>query len=205
MPGKCTERNCSAGGEHVCVYIDRYGDGCRTSWCQQHIRLLAGDYFCRRHAGTIAALNRLPTSTGETPPHPPLHNRGASLLRWMLKELDAPMRELLTKNAGAGAIITTGRTYEDRDPAQRAWAWFWQRQGGGVPGVTVIMSVEEEADDYVVVHVDDHMVLREKPPWIGHHQNDETVDPAIDAWERREYEKEIIERVSDALNPQNVA
>lgn len=198
MGATCTESTCTTSGSIPCDYTDRAGVGCGTAWCEEHIRLFGGKNYCRRHASTVAALARLPAANGAPPPLPPVKNRGASLLRWMLKDLDSPIQELIQRRRPtAGELQSSGCTVGDGS-ALSTWIWRWHADGGRSE-LIISMSVEEQADDLVSMYVNDELVYREKPPWIRHHQNGEQVDRTTDAWERREYEKAIIESISAAL------
>ena len=196
----CTERTCSGGGSYLCHYTDDQGNTCWTHWCEEHVRLLSGDAYCRRHASTTAALRRLPTRTGDSAPFPPVPNRGASLLRWMMLDVDDAVSQLfisegITKGEKPSTIGSTeliGNTSK--------WSWHWSaNSGNGAPPRVVTISVEEEADDHVTVTVDGRLRIRGKPPWVAHHQLHESIDPTTDALERQHYRELIISEIAAAL------
>jgi hypothetical protein len=174
---------------------------CSTKWCDAHIRLFGEGRYCRRHASTVAALKSFTAPTEQLPPLPPLGNRWASLLRWMTKELDGPIRELLEKR-GFGdddTLIASGRI-DAADASRGTWTWRWSAvDGGEVPRLTVTLSGSEESEDQVEVSVNDRTVNRETPPWVAHRKAGRVVDASTDARERLDYLNRIMAGIASAL------
>ena len=196
MASACTEKGCSAGATNVCSYTDRNGRSCGTAWCEAHVRLLGGEAYCRRHASTLAALRTLGTPIDENAQLPALDNRGASLLRWMAKDLDATIRELLTQRAPAFGDDLSARGSTQTESGRSIWTWNWKDDRSGM----VTLAVDEARDDTVDVLVNGTKVFSEKPPWVNHHQKGEfNVDPIMDSHERQAYTRQIINAIAAAL------
>ena len=192
----CTERGCPALGEYPCSYSDRDGVSCPTAWCKAHIRLFRSEKYCRRHASTVAAMRALSPPAEELPPLPPIGKRWASLLRWMTKELDEPIRDLMDRRRpDAGELIVATGGIEAADAPRGTWTWQWASQ----PTPAVVISVDEANDDLVVVAVNGQVVHTEKPPWIVHRQEGEEVEAGTDARERESYVHRIVASISGAL------
>lgn len=133
---------------------------------------------------------------------PPLENRGASLLRWMMKQLDAPIRELLAQRPAAmSESMTSGGATEVKD-SHSIWGWNWSAvRANNETACTVTLEVDEAKDDVVSVRVNGNQLLSQKPPWIAHHQRGEfNVDPVLDTHERQDYERMIITTIASALD-----
>ena len=54
---RCTEQGCTQPVAIRCIYADRRQHVCGTTWCMGHGAMLHDDAYCRRHAGTVAALS----------------------------------------------------------------------------------------------------------------------------------------------------
>lgn len=189
---------------HRCDYTDREGTSCSTKWCDAHIRLFGDQRYCRRHASTVAALKSMNPPGTALPPLPLLQNRWASLLRWMTKELDAPIRGLLEQH-GFGdddTLVASGRI-DMASGTEGTWTWRWSTlQGGDEPRLTVTLSGSEASADQIEVTVNDKAVNCETPPWVAHRQAGTVVDSRTDARERRDYMNRITASIAAALRSQ---
>ena len=88
---RCTEQGCHQAVSFRCVYADRRERVCGTTWCIRHGAMFNDSAYCRRHAGTVAALSNGFYQLAL----PDLDNRAPSLVGWMSSELDAPIRVAL--------------------------------------------------------------------------------------------------------------
>jgi hypothetical protein len=165
---RCTAQGCDRTVAIRCFYVDRRERVCATTWCIRHGAMFNDNAYCRRHAGTVAALSNGFYQLAL----PDLDNRAPSLVGWMSDELDAPIRAALQAAARPG---TMGETTLVADPvrlitpglaAQRCWARSWKLVDhlGVVHQVSI--EVEEEAQAVVAVRVDHDLIGRSVPPWI---------------------------------------
>jgi len=137
----------------------------------------------------------------QLPPLPPLGNRWASLLRWMTKELDGPIRKLLEERgfSDEDTLIASGRI-EPPNSSAGTWTWRWSAvDGGDVPRLTVMLSASEESADQIEVSVNDKSVNLETPPWVAHRRQGRVVDTRTDARERLDYVNRITASIASAL------
>jgi hypothetical protein len=197
----CTERGCVAIAEYPCSYSDRNGVTCPTAWCKAHIRLFRSEKYCRRHASTVAALRALSQQPGELHDLPPVEKRWASLLRWMTKELDEPIRDLMDRRRPlAQEPLTATGDVQLAEGSRGTWTWRWgSGEGADRDAPVVTISVDEASDDVVVVTVNNQVVHSEKPPWILHRQQGESVDPATDASEREGFVHRIVSSIAAVI------
>jgi hypothetical protein len=169
-----------------CGYVDKRARACPTAWCPEHAAVLGGLVFCRRHASTLMAIDGAELVAG----FPDLDNRAPSLVGWVGRELDTPVRELLTTlaaEAHAAVITEPVRLIITPGGRTRRWAMVWKTLDSTEVLTRVAVEVDEDDDCEVAARVDTELIGRGIPPWIEHRRRGEVVDPATDAAERLEF------------------
>jgi hypothetical protein len=162
---RCTEHGCTQPVAIRCVYADRRQHVCGTTWCIRHGAMFNDDAYCRRHAGTVAALSNGFYQLAL----PDLENRAPSLVGWMSGELDAPIRaalEAAAPNADSTLVADPVRLITAGTALPRCWGRAWKLVDhlGVVHQVSI--EVEEEAQAVVRVRIDNDLIGRSVPPWI---------------------------------------
>lgn len=162
---RCTEQGCTQPVVIRCTYADRRQHVCGTTWCMGHGAMFHDDAYCRRHAGTVAALSNGFHQLGL----PDLENRAPSLVGWMSGELDEPIRAALraaASNADTTVVADPVRLITAGTALPRCWGRAWKLVDhlGVVHQVSI--EVEEGAQDVVGVRIDNDLIGRSTPPWI---------------------------------------
>ncbi len=121
----CSARECSDEDAQLCAYRDRRGRTCRTASCRSHGLAVNGTRYCRRHAGTLQALD---TRSGQPVTVPDVSDRAASLVNWIARDLDASIRASLTQAARAGeTVLADDFVHLVRDQTREArWERGWR-------------------------------------------------------------------------------
>src|SRR6202011_4918174 len=94
--------------------------GCSTAFCQTHAVTIAEITYCRRHGGTIKAIGDRGREPGSLPD---LDDRSASLVGWIARDLDQPIRDLLTQSARPGEKVVVDDEVTLSHDAQRRSRW----------------------------------------------------------------------------------
>jgi hypothetical protein len=168
---RCTEQGCSQPVAIRCTYADRRQHVCGTTWCIRHGAMFHDDAYCRRHAGTVAALSNGFYQLAL----PDLENRAPSLVGWMSGELDEPIRAALqaaAPDANATVVADPVRLITAGTALPRCWGRAWKLVDhlGVVHQVSI--EVEEDAQDVVGVRIDNDLIGRSMPPWIESRDDD---------------------------------
>lgn len=182
----CAMAGCDRHDGTKCGYVDKRARSCPTGWCPEHAVTVGGLAFCRRHASTLTALDGGEPVAGL----PDLENRAPSLVGWMARELDGPVRELLTSvTPGERAGVVTEPVRLVLSPVDRArrWTKVWRTLDDTSVLTRVSVEVDEDDDCQVGARVDTELIGRGVPPWIEHRRRGEVVDAATDQAERREF------------------
>lgn len=164
---RCTEQGCTQPVAIRCAYADRRQHVCGTTWCIRHGAMFHDDEYCRRHAGTVAALSNGFYQLGL----PDLENRAPSLVGWMSQELDGPIRDALraaSPNPDVTVVADPVRLITAGTGLPRCWGRAWKLVDhlGVVHQVSI--EVEEETQGVVGVRIDNDLIGRSTPPWIAH-------------------------------------
>jgi hypothetical protein len=162
---RCGEPGCEAEPVDACGYVDSRGAPCRTHWCVEHGSEVGGHRYCRRHAGTMAALG---SKANNPRALPDVGHRGASLVRWVYRDLDPALAALLESESRANehllrdTEVTVGRA-EDGD---RCWEMSWKLASPSGIRIRIKLTVEEKDDSLLLVRLGDEVLASGVPPWI---------------------------------------
>lgn len=194
----CSHPGCAAQTGSACGYEDKRGRQCPTAWCPEHRDVVRGGVYCRRHSGIVEALS----SSISSVPMPDLDNRAASLVRWVGRDLDPLVRELLDRRKGECriAVSPVHPSYVGFQRS-RAWQWAWRREGGSMAmaAETVAIHVEERRDDTVVISVCSWVAASLTPPWIEQRRRGAALTPAEDEAMRADFYRTILYIISSAF------
>jgi hypothetical protein len=191
-PSRCRERGCESPAVAICAYVDGRGRACATHWCLHHLHAVGRGQYCRRHASTMAALG---TKAADPRVLPPVDHRGASLVSWVFEEGYTRLNPAVASTVGANEVV-----FEDRDvnisrSAQggRRWERGWRI--GDSRGLIhrIVLRVDEHDDATVLLVVDDRVVAKGVPPWIGRRRHGDPVPPEGDETDRHHF-YEFLER-----------
>ena len=200
---RCAVDGCRRLDGVQCSYIDKRSRRCPTAWCPNHVADVAGFPYCRRHASTMTAIEGVEVVAGL----PDLENRAPSLVGWIARDLDAPIRELLTKlaePAGASLVTDPVRLVITPGGSTRRWAKTWKVLDSTAVLNRVSIEVDEVDDCHVSARVDSELIGRGMPPWIGNRQAGKQLDPAADATERAEFAAAMARSIELVVTGQEV-
>jgi hypothetical protein len=201
---RCTEQGCGQPVAIRCVYADRRQHVCGSTWCIRHGAMFNDDAYCRRHAGTVAALSNGFYQLAL----PDLDNRAPSLVGWMSGELDEPIRAALCASARSEEMTVVA------DPVRlsgggfspaRSWirAWKLVDHLGVVHQVSI--EVAEDSQAVVAVRVDNDLIGRSMPPWIERRQIAGAVTHDEDAASRQAFNQALAQSVQAFLSREEIA
>lgn len=200
--GRCAERACGSRGARACEYIDKRSRHCSSAWCDGHGRAVAQGWYCRRHASTVEALEGNEAVAGM----PDLDNRAPSLAGWMGRELDRPVRDLLTRMAPVGATVVTDPVRLILTPggSTRRWAKTWKLVDHASVVNRVAVEVDEGDDTQVSARVDSELIGRGVPPWIERRAAGLRPSAAVDGSERRRFTEAMARSIELVVTRQEV-
>lgn len=195
---RCGESGCNAHALELCAYVDSHGHACRTHWCGQHGALIGGLRYCRRHAGTMGALG---SKANNPRALPDVDYRGASLVRWLFRDLDPTLTDLLEKRSDASDhLLRDSEVSVARDESgARRWEMGWKLASPAGISVRVTLVAEEADDSIVFVRVGDEVVARGTPPWIEARRRGEHLSDEEDHERRRQFYEFIGDYLDSAL------
>ncbi|HEY8754829.1 MAG TPA: hypothetical protein VIN65_00540 [Candidatus Dormibacteraeota bacterium] len=165
MVARCGEPGCVAQPVDACGYVDSRGAPCRTQWCAEHGSEVGGHRYCRRHAGTMAALG---SKANNPRALPDVGHRGASLVRWVYRDLDPALTALLESASRANehllrdTEVTVGRA----EDGSRSWEMSWKLASPSGIRLRIKLAVEEKDDSLLLVRLGDDVLASGVPPWI---------------------------------------
>ena len=194
----CRERGCTAPASARCAYIDGRGRACETAWCHRHLHTIGAEAYCRRHAGTVAALGG---KASDPRALPAVDHRGASLVNWICIEGHATLHGAVASALRPGEVIFEDRTVNvvRQSDGSRRWERGWRI--GDRSGLTskVLVCVEESNDSVVMLVVGDAVVAVAVPPWITRRQANQAVPSALDTNDRSQFYGFLYRHIQEAL------
>jgi hypothetical protein len=200
---RCAADGCRRMDGVRCSYVDKRSRHCPTAWCPNHVTALAMTPYCRRHASTMLAIEGGEVVAGL----PDLDNRAPSLVGWVARDLDAPVRELLTRvaaTAGASLVTDPVRLVITPGGSTRRWAKTWKVLDNKSVLNRVSIEVDEVDDCHVSARVDTELIGRGLPPWISNRQAGRQLDAAADASERAEFAAAMARSIELVVTGQEV-
>ena len=194
----CGEPGCTGRAAVNCAYVDSRGQPCRTAWCDEHGATLGGLRYCRRHAGTMGALG---SKANNPRALPDVGNRGASLVRWLYRDLDRTMTTLLEGISSERDHLMRDSEVAVSRPAGggRRWEMSWKLGSPAGIRVRVSLMVEEADDSIVLVRLGDEVVASGTPPWIEARRRGEQLTEDEDREQRRQFYAFIGDYLTSAL------
>jgi hypothetical protein len=166
----------------LCHYIDRRGRRCDTAWCPNHWATVGGIVYCRRHAGTIAAIGYFDHPAGM----PDVDNRAPSLVNWVARDLDAFVAATLVQCATQGETFVREpvvSTHADRAGGKR-YERGWKLVDHTGLRLVVAVFVHENEDTTIRVRVGSAVVAEGVPPWVERHRRGIEVSDETDRSQR---------------------
>ncbi len=199
---QCLAIGCPNHNATQCRYMDRRGRRCETHWCPDHVRMVASQPYCPRHAGIMTALTLSPKK-GHLPD---LDNRAPSLANWVGNDMDAGIRKILREvlnehDAETIIVEPVGYVFTVHDKAHR-WERAWKLANHTGVTLKISIDVDEANDSMVRVRVGQQSVTKVVPPWVEHNRKRERIDPATDANERREFYQGVFVMVGEQVGSQ---
>lgn len=137
---------------------------------------------------------------------PDLDNRAPSLVGWMARDLEGPIREVLTRVAPAGASLVADpvRLVITPGGSTRRWAKTWKVLNSTAVINRVSIEVDEVDDCHVSARVDSELIGRGLPPWIANRQAGKRVEPGVDAAERADFAAAMARSIELVVTGQDV-
>jgi len=178
----CRARGCANHNGVLCHYVDRRGRRCDTAWCPNHWATVGGIVYCRRHAGTIAAIGYFDHPSGM----PDVDNRAPSLVNWVGRDLDAFVAATLVQSATQGETFVREpvvSTHADRSGGRRYERGWKLVDHTGLRLVVAVFVVEGD-ETTIRVRVGSGVVAEGVPPWIERHRRGIEVTEETDRGQR---------------------
>jgi hypothetical protein len=169
-PSACGADGCRAYRVFECQYVDKRRRKCFTSWCAVHAHTVSGGCYCRRHASTLAALAGQESVGGI----PDVDNRVPGLVRWVSREVQDRIKQMLWEMAPDQAVLVTDtvRMHVVKINLERRsknrWATTWKLMDHASVLCSVAIEVDEDEPTRVAARVDGREVGHGIPPWIAH-------------------------------------
>ena len=193
----CSETACARQDGAPCEYVDRRGKKCPTAWCPEHQYVVGEAFYCRRHAGMMAALLTLPEEDRECPD---LDNRAPSLLEHVARRLHQAavqmLQEMGAEYPGSSIVVDALHVTKGGPPRVRGWEHRWRLLDHTGPLATIGIRVDEDADIVVQVKVDGVVVHTAEPPWIAVRA---AASDEEETARRQDYEQELINAMFESL------
>lgn len=193
----CRSEGCANRAEARCAYVDRSRCACNTAWCREHLTVVVGLPYCRRHAAVAPSLSNgffhhlLPT----------VDNRAPSLVSWVGSQLDGEIRAALTEVAPhKQSRVVSGPVQPEPTRGGTLQRWFrtWSLVDDAGTLAGVMLEVDEEDEPEVGVRVGGQLLGRLRPPWVGRGRN-KPVATEQDAVERQTFNDAIMRAVELGL------
>lgn len=194
----CSARGCTDLDAQPCPYHDRRGRTCRTASCPSHGVVVSGIRYCRRHAGTLQALD---TTSGRQIVVPDVTDRAASLVNWIARDLDASIRSSLTRAARVGeSVVSDDYVQLVRDQFREVrWERGWRLVDHTGVVLKVTLFVNESDDSVVYLRLGEVIIASGTPPWIADRSQGTISEPSVDIAQRQSYRESIETAITAAL------
>jgi hypothetical protein len=193
---QCMENGCPNHTAVQCAYVDRRRRSCNAAFCPQHWSVVGGIVYCRRHAGTIAAIG-LADPLGM----PDLENRAPSLVNWVARDLDGYIRESLQSSALEGQKLVEEKgvkiTYDRTRTRRFERCWKLVEHTGVIMQVTLFVSEDDDAT--VHVRIGAGVVAEGVPPWIERRRRHLVVSDDVDKAQREMFYEFLREHIGRGL------
>lgn len=178
----CLATGCEEQTSWPCLYWSETGQRCGSHWCLNHVIVVGGETYCKRHAGVSSTLNQTEGSIYQVQGHPSLEDRAVSLLELIRQNIDPQVQSVLVEAArGLSGIEISGQksvqpvqSGSERTGWQVSWVLFNSR--GYVLRTNVRVGVGEPP--VVQAFVEHAKVFQDTPYWIARRLNGEPPTPA---------------------------
>jgi hypothetical protein len=197
---RCGEPGCDQEPVDPCAYVDSRGTACGTHWCAAHGVDVGRHRYCRRHAGTMVALG---SKANNPRALPDVGHRGASLVRWVYRDLDVALGRLLetVSRPNEQVLRDTEVGVGSLDAGGRYWEMAWKLASPAGIRLRIALRVEESDDSMLLVRVGDEVLASGTPPWIEARRLGRQVTPAEDQEQRRNFYTFLEEFLTEAIRP----
>jgi hypothetical protein len=154
--------------------------------------------YCRRHAGTLQALD---TTSGRPVIVPDVSDRAASLVNWIARDLDASIRASLTHAARAGeTVLADEYVHLVRDQTRDArWERGWRIVDHTGLVLKVTLFVSDSDDSVVYIRLGEIIIASGTPPWIANRGQGGAPDASVDVAQRQTFHESIETAIAAAL------
>jgi len=195
---RCGEPGCEAEPVEACGYVDSRGNACRTHWCEEHGSEVAGHRYCRRHAGTMVALG---SKANNPKALPDVGHRGASLVRWVYRDLDPALTTLLESESHSqehllrDTEVAVGRA----EDGTRSWEMSWKLASPSGIRLRITLMVEEKDDSVILAKLGNDVLASGVPPWIEARRLGKKLSEDEDREQRRSFYAFLEQYLTDAI------
>ncbi len=194
----CSARGCTDEDAEPCAYRDRRDRTCRTASCRSHGVVVHGVRYCRRHAGTLQALD---ISSGRPVTVPDVSDRAASLVNWIARDLDASIRASLAGAARTGeTVLADEYVHLVRDHTREArWERGWRLVDHTGLVLKVTLYVNDSDNSVVYIRLGEIIVASGTPPWIANRSQGRSPEASVDVAQRQMFYQSIETTIAAAL------
>lgn len=172
---KCRVSSCDSTMTWECTYTDAAGNVCATHWCPDHLLVVDGAPFCRRHAG-VATLLLTRVGTLLEMPVPRVDDRALPLLLRIAAQLDERIVQLLHhlyRGRYDVEISAHPAIREQRDQGRSAgWQATWTVTSQTGHLTTIALRASATEPPVVAITRDGRNVREGVPEWVLRRDDD---------------------------------
>ena len=134
---------------------------------------------------------------------PDVGHRGASLVRWVYRDLDPALTALLERESSNNehllrdTEVAVGRA----DDGSRCWQMSWKLASPSGIRLRITIMVEEKDDSVVLVRLGDEVLASGVPPWIEARRAGTRLTEDEDHDQRRDFYAFLEQYLTDAIHP----
>lgn len=178
---KCQVTSCASTLTWECAYTDTSGLTCGAHFCPDHLLVVDGSPFCRRHAG-VASLLLTRVGTLLEMPVPRVDDRCLALLLRVAAQLDEKVVNILQHLYAGRYDVQIGAHAHIRDYRDQGRIAGWQAQWTATAQsghLTVISLRSNNTEPPLVAIARDGRVVKEGvPDWVMRRDEDRWNGPA---------------------------
>lgn len=178
---KCRVSTCTSTLTWECTYTDTSGLTCGEHFCPDHLLVVDGAPFCRRHAG-VASLLLTRVGTLLEMPVPRVDDRCLPLLLRIAAQLDDRIVQVLQHLYAGRYDVQIGAHAHIRDYRDQGRIAGWQAQWTATAqsGHLTVISLRSNNTEPPVVEIarDGRVLMEGAPEWVLRHDEDRWNGPA---------------------------
>ncbi len=127
---------------------------------------------------------------------PDVFNRIPSLISWLRNDLDPPLQAMIGQHKSPSDFTSHPPAYAvEDDDGTTLWQSAWEFLDTHGTPIHIQLAIREDAATTVAVLVNGEEQFHGTPPWILHREHGDSVDAALDRYERDVFYQSILDAV----------